>query len=153
MPIMVGIAAALWLLLVLAVIAAVFVETLVLSMIRNILNRFRHGPADSAWVSALPGTGDQRSTIDDLDEVEDWLPGGWSHTSPGDATAWWSTGGPAPETMVIDEEHTSGATAVAEKRATHHTAVINQIWTIHPDHTAHWQDEARDCPWCRNERV
>ena len=83
MPIIVGIAAALWLLLVLAVIAAVFVETLVLSMIRNILNRFRDGPADSAWVSALPDTGDQRSTIDDLDEVEDWLPGGRSYVPRG----------------------------------------------------------------------
>ena len=151
MPIVVGIVAVLWVLLVLVVIGAVLVGALVLSVVRNIQVRFGYRRTNPAWGSALPAVSDQDRTVDDLGEVMDWqrMSGGGSYRSPSDATAWWwSTRGSDPDTMVIDG-YRSGATAVAEKPATQHPAA-NQIWTIHPDHTAHWQDEAGDCPWCRN---
>jgi hypothetical protein len=105
MPIVVGITAALWILLILAAIGAVLVGVLVMSMVGDLLHGSRRRRAGAVWVSAP------------LLEVE------------GD-----------------DED-----SAVAEKDATRRAAALSQIWTIHPDHTAHWQDEPGACPWCAND--
>ncbi|MBO0885042.1 MAG: hypothetical protein J2P17_32865 [Mycobacterium sp.] len=151
MPIVVGVAIALWILLLLAAIGAVLVGGMVLSTIEDTLDRLRHDHAGSAWRPTpldVDGEDDPR-TVDDPDETEEWLSDSWSYRSPTDATAWWWSPGGSSTEMVIDARHTSGTTAVAEK----HAATHNQIWTIHPDHSAHWQDEAGDCPWCRNEPV
>jgi hypothetical protein len=149
MPLVVGIAAALWVLVVLAVIGAVLVGTLVLSMTDDMRKRFGHQRASSAGFTPLEAD-DQGFTIRDFVETEDWHPYGWSDITP---ASWWSDAASARETIVIDGGYPTSATAVADKRTTSPTVAIKQIWTIHPDHTAHWQDEAGDCPWCRNEPV
>jgi hypothetical protein len=145
MPVVIGIAVAVWILLVLAVIGAVLVGTLVLSMAEDVRRGFEHRRAGPAWDSRPLEADDNDSTSEDLGNAEEWVRYGWSDTLPAEATAWWwSPGGSAPE-LVIDAGGRSSPSTVADKR--------NQIWTIHPDHTAHWQDDAADCPWCRNEPV
>jgi hypothetical protein len=146
MPAVVAMLVVLWILLVLTVVGAV--------VLANMLHRLRHRPIGSARVFTPLDADDQDSTIDDPDDVEHWLRYEWSYTSPVEATAWWwSPAGSAPQPVVIEGGYRSGAAAVAEKPARQQTAAIKQIWTIHPDHTAHWEDEASGCPWCRNEQV
>jgi hypothetical protein len=147
MPIVVGIAAALWILFILATIGAVLVCVLVTALTADVLDGFRRRPAAASDPSPLEVV-DQHSTTDDLDALEDWLPSEFPYWSS-DTAWWWSAGGSAPE-IVIDGRHKPTSTAVAAREATG-MAARNQIWTIHPDHSAHWQDQAGDCPWCRND--
>jgi hypothetical protein len=151
MPIVLGVAAALWILLVLAVIGAVLVGALVASMLRHMLHGFNDTQEPRAWDPFPLDAADEDLTSDDLteeeEEGEDWVPGDRSHCRPEDATAWWwSPEGSAPE-LVINTGRRPGASAVAEKPAT----AKMRIWTIHPDHTAHYQDDALDCPWCSSD--
>ena len=101
------------------------------------------------WKDAAPEAYEEDVTLDDRGE---WLPTTWSYRSATDA----SVSGPSgvesvPETIVIIGGQRAGKTAIAEERASQQSAAAKQIRTIHPDHTAHWQDEARDCQWCRDE--
>lgn len=64
MPIVVGIAAALWILLALAVIGAVLLGTLVLSMTGDMLHRFRHRRAGSTWACTPLHAYDRDSKIE-----------------------------------------------------------------------------------------
>jgi hypothetical protein len=150
MPIVLGAAAVLWMLLVLAVVGAVLVGIVVASTMRRMLP-----PVDDERnplvMHPTPLEGDEDSRSDDyeadLDEADDWVSVGWSNADPGYATAWWwSPEGSAPE-LVIDTGRRPGASAVAEPPP----IAEHRIWTIHPDHTAHYMDEAGDCPWCRND--
>jgi hypothetical protein len=145
MPIVVGIVLALTILLVLGVIGAALVgEAYYRSRQRYVDLKVGPTPLD---------VDDGNAPAEDPDELEDWLASGW-HSMPADEKAWWWSGDVfAPETVVIEGSRGSSATAVAEGGTPEHTAAKSQVWTIHPDHTAHWEDEAGDCPWCRNEPV
>jgi hypothetical protein len=144
MPIVLGVAVALWMLLVLAVIGVIVVGTVVLAVIRRVLRVPHDEPGRAVWEPTLVDK-DEDSAFDELDETGDWTGGGWSTYRPEHAEAWWWSPRGSPPELVIDTGHRPGASAVAERPAT----AKNQIWTIHPDHTAHFEDEATDCAWCR----
>jgi len=150
-----GIAAALLLLLTLAVIGAALVVVLVVTIIGRILDRFGHQRAGWAWDggqvvsgSVIPEECNEDLLLDDLEESP---PIAWSYSSPLEA----SVSGPGgvesvPEIVIIGGRRADN-NAAAEGGAFQQTAAGKQMWTIHPDHTAHWQDEAGDCQWCRDE--
>ena len=127
MSVLAGIAAAVLMLLLLVVMGAALLAVLLLSLIGSILNRHRRLSVrtDGASVASFPG-GDGEWILDDFD-------------------------GSGHATIVIDDDPRTGTTAVADGWTGQQTAPTRQIWTIHPDHTAHWQDEAGECPWCRDD--
>jgi len=128
MPILSGIAAVLLLVFILMGTVAVIIGLLVMPVIQNMLDRPRPQRAVSEW--------------DDDDEEP--VQAGRSEASPAEVHVWWSAGDSPAETFVVGGSQRAGATAVAER-----PTKVQQIWTIHPDHTSHWQDEAGDCKWCR----
>src|SRR5579871_1083845 len=146
MPIVLGLAAALWMLLVLAVIGAVLVGAAVASLIGHML-RGLDDQAEPYFREPTPlDAMEADSTFDDFNDVDDRVAHYSSNPHPGEVTAWWwSPEGAAPE-LVIDTGRRPAASAVADEPRT----PKKQIWTIHLDHSAHYQDEAGDCAWCRS---